>query len=50
MSGRGDAHLWDAREVSQHIGVVDHAIVWSAVTRRLRPMAEQLDSLLGDRP
>ncbi|CAM3681326.1 DUF86 domain-containing protein [Micrococcus flavus] len=111
MSGRGDAHLWDAREacyssvtfmgtlieeefaasalhrsaverqleilgealnrlrrdapdlaqcidgvdqavgmrniLAHEYGVVDHAIVWSVVTRRLRPMAEQLDAQLS---
>lgn len=113
MSGRGDAHLWDAREacysavtfmgtlteeefaasalhrsaverqleilgealnrlrrdapdiaqcidgvdqavgmrniLAHEYGVVDHAIVWSVVERRLRPMAEQLDSILENR-
>ncbi|MBB4735618.1 uncharacterized protein with HEPN domain [Micrococcus cohnii] len=32
--------------LAHEYGVVDHALVWSVVTRRLTPMAEQLDLLL----
>ena len=34
--------------LAHQYGVVDHAIVWAVVTRRLAPLAAHLQALLGE--